>query len=236
MDKGNFKLFSHQAADIYRLLQKGKPLTAKEIAEKLDIFPHAVYRSVRQLLEKGFIKEEDNYPVRYSALPETEAMELFTTNIRHQFQKSFPIGSSNTATFDVSFVNGRDDLQKKTTRDVSFAYKTVDFVVSGLEVEAETILTYKKAIDRGVQIRALVQRLDDTSRTMFRNWKKIGLQIRYFPNIEARAFIIDKEIVYFTSYNPERKQEAIGSRFHYKPYARIMDELFESRWKIAKEI
>lgn len=236
MDNTNFKLFSSQAAEIYRLLQKGKPLTAKEIGEELQIFPHAVYRSVKQLLEKGFVKEEDNYPVKYSVLPETEAMELFTTAIRHQFQNSFLKSKSSTTTFDVSFVNGRDDLQRKTTRDVSFAKKTVDFVVSGLEVEAETILTYKKAIDRGVRIRAIVQRLDDTSKQMFRNWEKIGLEIRYLPNMEARAFILDKEIVYFTSYNPARKQEAIGSRFHYRPYAKIMDELFEARWQIAKEI
>ncbi len=66
--------------------------------------------------------------------------------------------------------------------------------------------------------------------------KKIGLKVKYYPNMEARTFLTDKEIVYFTSYNPQQKEEAIGMRFHYKPYAKIMDEIFEQRWQLAKEI
>jgi hypothetical protein len=99
-----------------------------------------------------------------------------------------------------------------------------------------TILVYKQAIERGVTIKVLVQNLTETSEQMFKNWQKIGVKVKYFPNMEARIFIIDEQLVYFTSYDPSKKNEGVGMRFNYRPYAILMSETFEQRWKIAKEI
>ncbi len=41
---------SPQAEGVYQLLQKSKPMSAKEIGKLLKIFPNAVYRSVKELL------------------------------------------------------------------------------------------------------------------------------------------------------------------------------------------
>lgn len=40
---------SRQAIDIYKLLISSKPLTVKEIGEKLSILPHGVYRLMEHL-------------------------------------------------------------------------------------------------------------------------------------------------------------------------------------------
>jgi sugar-specific transcriptional regulator TrmB len=238
MNNKIFKFFSPQASDIYRLLLKKNSLTAKEIAQELHVFPNTIYRAVKQLQEKGFIKELDTYPISYKAQPGQEAFDLYSLSVKKQFKQVFPALPSvkDLPAIDISFIQTRDDLRENTDKDVSSAKETVDFIVSGLEVPAETILTYKDAIDRGVKIRAIVQRLDDTSEQMFRNWRKIGLQIKFYPNMEARTFIIDKEIVYFTSYDPKNKQVATGMRFNYRPYANIMSELFEQRWQLGKHI
>lgn len=231
--------FSTQASDIYRLLLDGEDLTAKDIASNLHIYSNTVYRAVQQLIYMGFVEEINVYPVRYRARKQSEALEfyfnIFKHNFIHNFQSKHNKSQSNNK-IDVSFIRTRDDLLNNTDSDVKNAKEHVNFIVSGLEVPAETIFVYKKAVDRGVKIRALVQRLDDTSGEMFKNWKKIGVDVKYYPNMEARTFIIDKSIVYFTSYIPEEKQEAVGMRFNYIPYARIMDELFEQRWKIGREI
>lgn len=231
------QIFSPQATEIYRLLLENNALTAKNIAKELHIFPNAVYRAVKQLLEKGFVKQIDSYPTSYAALPQNEALELYSANLQQNFQQLFTTKIlTNARTLDIAFLRTREDLRQNTDADVATAQHSVHFIVSGLEVPAETILTYKQAIERGVTVRALVQQLDDTSEHMFKNWKKIGLHVKYSPNMEARTFIIDKKIVYFTSYSPNKKEEAIGMRFAYVPYARIMNELFEQRWNMGKEI
>ena len=48
--------------------------------------------------------------------------------------------------------------------------------------------------------------------------------------------MFDHQVVYFTSYDPKNRHQAIGMRFDFAPYAQMMDELFEQRWKLAKEI
>jgi len=71
---------------------------------------------------------------------------------------------------------------------------------------------------------------------MIESWKRMGVVIRYYPDIQGRIFIFDKRIIYFTSYNPKKKQEAIGMRFEYAPFALLMDELFEQKWKMGETI
>jgi len=231
------KLFSRQETDVYKLLLEHQSLTAKDIAERLNIFPNTVYRTVKQLIQLGFVQQNYAYPVEYEAIHGVEGLELYSAMVSQHFLEEFPTKHRDgSKILNISFIRNREDLRKNTDRDVSSAKQTVNFIVSGLEVPAESILTYKLAADRGVDIRVLIQRLDDTSTPMFQRWKRIGVKVKYFPNMEARIFIIDEEIVYFTSYNPEHKDEAIGMRFDYAPYAKIMDELFNLRWKTAQSI
>ena len=54
--------------------------------------------------------------------------------------------------------------------------------------------------------------------------------------MRARVVVIDGQITHFGSYDPLRQPESMGVRFDYAPYATMMDELFEQRWKLSKEI
>lgn len=226
-----------QSVKIYRLLINSPELTAKDVGYKLQILPNAVYRATKPLLELSFIEQTENYPLRYKVKHTSEALDLYSLIIRQNFEEEFELKNtiSNTA-FKMSFIQDRDYLLENTNKDVSSSKNTVKFIVSGLEVSGETMLVYKRAIERGVEIKAIVQKVDAKAYDMFKNWIKIGLQVRYLPNIESRIFVIDKRIVYFTSYNKDRKNEAIGVRFNYPPYAKLMDELFEQKWKKALKI
>src|SRR5436189_6242319 len=120
--------------------------------------------------------------------------------------------------------------------DKKNATKEIHQIVSGIEIPAESILENKRAIERGVQVKYLVQRLDEVNKDMLINWQKIGIEVKYFPLIEARIIIVDKKIVYITSYNPLNKNECTGVRFDYPPVAKIMNEVFLQRWEMGKEL
>lgn len=232
------KSISPQSEQIYRLLLKNHSLTAKAIANYLNIFPHAVYRAAKPLIELGFIHKVGEYPIEYEAKPISETADLYAFLIKKSFQDVFSRDQmqSGNKPLDIAFIKNREDLIKKTNKDLENSKSTVYFIVSGLEVSPETVLQYKNAIQRGVKIKAIVQNLDETKREMFHNWQRMGVDVRFHPNMEARIFIFDGKIVYFTSYNPKNKDEAIGTRFNYPPLARLINELFEKRWKIAKGI
>lgn len=235
------KFLSPQSRSLYKLLIRNEALNSKEIGGKLGILPHAVYRSIKPLISIGLVEKIKGYPARFKIATPSSAIDAYLLKTKENFLQSFfPKGiSSETQTnkeLSISFIKDRPELLERSNQDMSQAKQEVEILVSGLEVPAETILEYKRACERGVKIRTLVQRLDETNREMLHNWRKIGIDVRYFPLLEARIIIFDSEIVYITSYNPEIKDESIGIRFNYPPIAKLMKELFEIRWATSKEI
>ena len=229
---------SPQAMDIYRLLEASGPKDAKEIGAKLKIFPHAVYRAVKQLLVLGFVEEVHSYPVKFIARPSSQALELFLGATRQNF--GTVIGKEHQShihkLLPLSFVQRRQDLLKMTSRDTREAKSTISYIASGLDVPAETILANQRAVERGVRVRLIAQNLKEVTKEKLKSWRTAGVEVRHFPNIEARIFVFDSKTVYFTSYDPKNMHEALGMRFNYPPYAQMMSELFEQRWKLAKEL
>lgn len=232
---------SSQSEKIYKLLLENNSLTAKQIGKELKIFPHAVYRATKPLINLGMIKKKNNRPEIYEANSVVKGLEEFLDNQRESFLKSFGFYTNLTqidsrAALDLHFIKTRGDLLDKTNSDIYEAKKEIYLIVSGLEVPAETILAFKNANGRGLKIRIIVQKLDETNDKMLQNWKKLGIQVRYYPVLETRLFIFDNKIVYLTSYNPDQKEEALGVRFNYRPIARIVRDFFDQRWVKAEEI
>ncbi len=231
---------SRQTEDIYRLLLTCDGLTAREIGSKLGIFPHAVYRSIKPILALGLVEQLDTYPVLYHAKAREEALSTFLLVARENFLRKFSqkkeLQVSNNIPLDISFIQNRIDLLERSNIDIKQSTDSVHHIVSGLEIPAETVLELKNAVERGVQIKFLVQKLDEVNKNMLFNWQRLGIEVKYFPLLESRIIIIDEKIVYITSYNPDKKEEAVGVRFVYPPIAFLMEEVFLKRWDIAKKI
>jgi sugar-specific transcriptional regulator TrmB len=214
-------------------------LSAKEIGAKLNILPHAVYRAIKPLEELGIVLKLATYPTIFEAQSIQDSADLLSLEVKENFQEIFSgknQGFSSPQLLKLSFIKNRSDLLEKTSKDIQNAKESIDFIVSGLEIPAESVLSFKQAFENGVAIRAVIQDCSEATEGLLRTWDKLGVMVRYYPNMEARIFIIDNEIVYFTSYNPEEKVSGIGVRFHYAPYAKLMNELFEQRWKLSSPI
>ncbi len=226
-------LLSPQAREVYGLIGKGKSLTAKEIGKVLKIFPNAVYRETKKLESLGLITKTGNYPVRFSLKNSSEALGFLNTLIRQSFSNS-QLTTENS--LKLGFIENRKELLALTNKDTKTVKESLNIIVSGHEVPADTILTQKQAVDRGVRVRMLIQDLSASSRESIRAWQKIGIEIRYLKYLQARIFVFDRKIVYFTSYSEIKNHEAIGMRFEYEPYARLMSELFEQKWLESKAV
>lgn len=230
---------SPQATEIYSLLQNKGAISAKEIGRQLKIFPNAVYRAVRQLLDLGFVEEIYSYPIKFQAKHPSDALELYLGATRQSFGTAFGLQKNQPhihKLLPLTFLQNRNQLLKMTAKDTQTAKSEINLIASGLEVPAETILANQRAVERGVKVRILVQNPKEIREEKLRSWEKAGVEVRRYPSIEARIFIFDHKVVYFTSYDSKNIQQALGMRFDYAPYAAMMDELFEQRWKLGKEI
>lgn len=230
------KAISPQAAKIYELLLKSGTLNAKGIAKKLNILPNAVYRATKELVGLEFAEEIHQCPIVYRIKPKNHTIEWLMNLLKLNFEQLSGASGFENTDLKISFIQNRKELLAKTNIDTKKAQTSFNLIVSGHEIPAETILNTKQAIDRGVKTRALVQQITRFNKDMLGNWQKIGIEVKYYPNIEARIFVYDHRIVYFTSYVQKNPQEAVGVRFEYTPFAKLMDELFEQRWQIGKDI
>lgn len=234
------KIVSNQTSAVYRLLCGQPPLSAKEIADKLDILPNGVYRLVRRLNELGMVKQLSSYPVRYKALPSSTAMNWYLLTAAHSFKQEFPVPKPDEALISVgpriTLIKDRQNLLLHGDVDVRAATQSVDFVVSGLEVPDSTVLAFRKAAAVGVAIRAIVQQKRETSAERLEKWQDLGAVVKYLPDVGMRLVVIDQRITYLTSYDATNRSSAFGVRLDYEPLAIQMSGLFEQNWQKAQDI
>lgn len=221
---------------IYNLLLSNGSMTASEIGAQLDILPNAVYRANKQLLSIGIIDKSDTYPVTFNPVPVSSALGWFLIEAQRNFRQTFGDGNqvhNLTTSPKITFIKNRTDLLNRTDKDAISATKEIKFIVSGLEVPDSTVLAYRKAITKGVEVKALVQKRKANIGRL-EQWQDFGVEVRQVNDLELRLFIIDSRIVYMTSYSQNKKEAAFGIRFEYPPFAALMSELFEQKWLSAQ--
>lgn len=232
--------FPPLAISIYELLLKTNEMTANEIATRMGILPHSVYRTAKTLKQLGLIEWVGRRPARFKVKPHDEAIENYLLLHREWFYRTFlnSLDQSNKQlqNLDIYFIRNKETMYDFLINDFRAVKESAHLVVSGLEAPAEIVLENKRAIERGVSIKTIVQETGSYNKEMLSNWKKMGIEVRVIKLIEVRIFLFDQKIVYLLTYQPLRNEEIIGIRLAYPPIARLINELFVERWKLANTI
>ncbi len=228
------KIASPQALLVYREIQRHGQPTAKEIAAALGILPNAIYRLVAELTSIGVVKQHDGYPATFSALPYDSAMGWYVENAQRTFSRNFRDGNDPTGPGQaISLITTRSALLKSSDKDASRAASEICLLVSGLEVPADTVMIYQRAAARGVSIKAILQKRDDTSPALLERWRRIATDVRFGQDLGIRLFVFDSKVSYLTSYSQGNKEEAYGLRCDYESLAATLRNAFEQRWQSA---
>lgn len=228
---------SGQSISVYRLLSKASSMTAKEIASKLGVLPHAVYRTAKKLIEMGLIEKTNSWPVRFRTVSPAKAIDSYLLSQRNWFCNQFPMTARNIDDplqngIAISYIKDKETLYREFLNDQRRVKKDISLIVSGLEASAEVMLANKRAIERGVTIRILVQQISNVE--MLRNWEKMGIQVRILKSLKTRILILDGRIVYLVSYEGTSPNKAVGVRIVYPPVAQLLQQTFEFYWSLAK--
>lgn len=229
-----------QAQAILQLLFREKELTAKQIGKALSIFPNTVYRAIQELEYFGCIRKIRGWPVRFAAVEISQALNAYLAIHRARFQNAIgeikPDKTTKLDSLRVSFIQSRDEWLERSIEDLALARREVDLIVSGHEAPAELIYQHKRAIDRGVRTRMLVQQKSDSNYDMFGNMQRMGMKVRQIQSVDVRLSIYDSQVAYIMSYSPKDYSEAVGVRFAYEPIAVLVHDLFNKRWSHARSI
>ena len=235
------KAVSNQPASIYKLLSKSaKPLTAAKIAEELSIMPNAVYRAVKRLVALGMVTEIDSYPVSYRAVESSSAinwyLQIAAQNFRNDFVDKTAVSEIKPRGPNMTFIKDRQSLLKISEQEIRASRKSVNYIVSGHTIPDSSVLAFRKAFTLGVKVRAIIQNTPKTTNNPIENYRGLGVEVRYLPNIGIRLFVFDGKSAIMTSYDITQSSRDFGIRFNYQAVAKQLDELFEQRWQEAKEL
>ena len=239
-------VLSPKSQALYRvLLQSNRPLSAKELGVKLNIFSSTVYRLAEPLIDFGLITKSNKYPYQFNAKPLDEGQSLFLLNQSNWFSGQFSNGNnkredgrsvSESENIQFSFVQSRDELMNESAMEIVKATKSIDILRSGHEIPAEVMLAIREAKKRKVLTRMLIQNYSKDNADQVGYWQQNGMMVRKTPLANLRLMIYDVKTVYFMSYKNTDSQKDLGMRIAYPPFAVVLSQLFEQWWKKAKLI
>lgn len=239
---------SPQSQDLYQtLLSSDQPLSAKQLAAKLDIFPNTVYRLADPLIDIGLIIKAGRYPSQFIAKPVNEGLSLFLLAQNDWFSQQFSKpGQIKNLTkneaipqsqqIKLSFVQSRDELMRLSVDEINKTNRSVDLLRSGHEIPADVMLALMEAKKRNVVTRMLVQDYSVDNAEQIANWQKNGILVRKTELRHIRLMLYDSNVVYFMSYKHTDSEKDLGMKIDYPPFAVIFSQLFDQWWKKAEEI
>jgi sugar-specific transcriptional regulator TrmB len=230
---------SKQTKGIYSLLLDKGPLSAEQIANELNIFPQAVYRSTQQLQKLGCVNQFGKHPAVFGAISAIDAVETFTLLQREWFLDAFVNSQQNNSIElkpNITFIESREMLFEKSLSDINNLKEEMDNLASGDELPAEIMLAQKNALDRGVNIRTIFQKRDEKNESFIRARTLMGEQFRISKALNTRIVIFDRRVVYVMSYDPTNYLKSVGIRFEYDSLGQLMYQLFLQYWKQSADL
>jgi sugar-specific transcriptional regulator TrmB len=234
---------SKQEAEIYVVLQAEGPLPAKEIAQKVGILPHAVYRTAKKLLEKNLIALTKKRPLTYISLPAKIAFTSLVDSTTLQLQKDLNsltdiLGQQKfkqTETkVDVFF--GKHETFMRSIKDFNEAKSEILIISIGEEISKELLLADKKAIKRGVKILLIVHKYDDENKEVIENFKLNGIKVRHYPDWGFHLVVCDSIKSHIIVNNPKNPTERVGIQIYSKGLSKALRDYFYSVWKKAVKV
>jgi hypothetical protein len=195
---------------------------------------------MKPLTELGMAEALDTYPASFRANLSPNAMDWYLRVAAQSFRQDFgtqsPQQRSDSTLPSMTFIKDRQSLLRMDEQETRNATKTINYIVSGHRVPDSTVLAYRKASTVGVGMRAIIQNTAETTNNSLENYRDMGVEVRYLPNIGIRLFVFDGRTAILTSYDETQSSRAFGIRFTHESVAQQLDQLFEQRWLEAEPL
>lgn len=238
--------FGGQAGKLYKIILKYNLLSAKELAKKMKITRHSIYRLTNYLLEQGLIEASKSYPARFSPVSVDNARRNFLMKQSDQLTSLFSSNhlnlnvpyNSQKVIYDLSFFKSREEHMVTLINDVKNAQKSIkhSILVLPVGIPPELMLEFAGAVKRGVELKIIAQEYGAENLTVLNSYKHIGAILKHDKTMNWHLFLIDDHISYISMYNPENKISQTGARFVHPGINRELSMIFEKYWNEAEEI
>lgn len=249
-DKSRYRLLpklvnlglSKQEAEIYLTLLEEGPLPAKEVAKKINILPHAVYRTTKKLESKKLVAVLKTSPLTFQTLPPQLALPSFAKEkavyLQKEAEKTAKIlaqKKSAAVPTKIDLIFSRHEIFTLFDKMVEKTKKELLIISIGEPIPQNSLLSTKRAYEKGVVIRMIAHKYDG-NREILENFKKNGWQIRHFPDWGFHLVVFDGKRSLLSVNNPKDTRERVGMQIFSEGLSKALRDYFYSVWEKAVKI
>lgn len=249
----DFGLNSYEAKIWTALLSRGVS-SAGELSDISNVPRSRTYDVLESLEKKGFIIMKLGKPIKYMAISPTEVINVIKKKIKEESVKQeqqmedlknsqilTELSTLHTQGIDtvdptdlVGLLKNRDNIYGYMDSVIKSAEKTICIMTSheGLVRKSEALKrTFKKATEKGVQIKVLVPQHKDTEK-LSAELKGVA-DVKTIQNIQARFILVDDKQLIFMITDDKDVHPAydVGVWVNTPYFASAMKEMFDQMWK-----
>ncbi len=105
------------------------------------------------------------------------------------------------------------------------------FISIGEPIPQQLLLSIKRAVERGVKIKLIVHKYDETNKHIIENFKKNGIEVRHYPDWGFHLGVYDAKKLLLVVNNPQQTDERIGILMASPGLAKAMRDYFYFVWQ-----
>ncbi len=227
---------SFDAIRVYELLLATKQMTARELADKLLLFPSAIYRLCYELETAKLIRVVRVRPRQFAAINKALGLEASYEQQTHLLQKLIKIAQLSSSD-KTELIIGRQPLYDAYLQHARHAKHDIRVYSIGIAFSEELEQIQKAARKRGVIIWHVIQQQKLSNQHVVSKWQRVGVRLRYLP--KARGFhfyIIDTKLVCITFSDPNDTENRLSVVTDNQAAVDLFGSQFQVIWNQARDI
>lgn len=237
--------FTPLEASIYVLVLNNPQMKVKEIAHQLNILIPSVHRSLHSLREKGCILTSGKRPIRLTAVTPSVCLAKLVNQdyqqrllVQKQIENEINKKVLGRQELDVRFLEGKQETFDYVLPIIQRLKKELCILSVGEPVPDEIFLSIVMAIRRGVKVKMLAEKYDESNQELLKNWQKNGYKVRYLtkPAIDFTLTVHDGESCIVQIRQEKEKDQRVGIAISNPAYSEAQRQYFLSLWAKAKPI
>jgi len=231
-----------EAISYLALLREGS-LTAKEVGQRVEVLPHAVYRLMKSLKQKGLVVDLGGYPRRFQARQPQVALETFLTKktlktekLKEQTIRALLKPLAKLPPTQITLVTGWNEVFSIYNQMSKKAKSEILIISIGEPIPDESVLAIRDALNKGVEIKMIAHKYDKENKDLLFAWKKMGMKVRHYPEWGFHLIVFDGKKSLLAVNNPEETRERTGMMIESEALSKALRDYFYATWRKAKEI
>jgi len=226
--------FTKQEARVYLGIYEMGPLSVNDLAKHLKTLPNSLYRILEKLVDNKLITLTNTWPKIYKAIPPALAFDLLIKEKIIDFEKNKeklisllpPLSIKDQTSIEI--IGGAKELFNAYVKLSRKAKREILIISIGEEVPEKVLLANRDTLERGVIIRFIAHKLDQSNKHLLIRWKRMGLKVRHIPGQGFHLVIFDKNQSLLSTSNPKNPKERATIRISSPALSEALGEYFNN--------